>query len=461
MNKLHLLVMVTGLGLLLGVTPSWGATPVCASPGCNPTASDLYYNTAGGYNALIDNKPDTSHQTNDGNFNTAFGDNALASNNTGQSNTASGFQALLYNITGNNNTASGVAALVSNISGSYNTADGASALFANSSGSNNTASGYSALGGNNGSNNTASGYDALTTNNGSYNTASGASALLKNGTGNLNTADGFSALHSNTGGYYNTALGGNALYKSNANYNTAIGAQALYYNTTGYENTASGVNALVSNTTGSNNIALGYNAGTNVTTASYDIYIGHAGYVAEGHTIRIGTQGTFQTQAFIAGISGTNIPTGGTDVVVNSSGKLGVVVSSARFKRDIRDMGQASGKLMSLRPVTFRYKEDSTGTIQYGLVAEEVARVYPELVTYGADGKIETVRYSMLTGMLLNELQKQTRENARQAAQIAELKAARDRDRAQRAAFEARLSALEQTTQARNGGHKLAVAFGR
>src|SRR5260370_25599169 len=139
-------------------------------------------------------------------------------------------------------------------------------------------------------------------------------------------------------------------------------------------------------------------------------------------------------------------------------------------------MGAASARLMNLRPVTFRYKEDQTNTIQYGLVAEEVARVYPELVTYGADGKIESVRYSMLTGMLLNELQKQTGENSRQSAQIAELKTDRDRERAQqaafetrfsaqmvevKAAFEGRLSTSEQVARARNGGRKLAVAFDR
>jgi trimeric autotransporter adhesin len=223
---------------------------------------------------------------------------------------------------------------------------------------------------------------------------------------------------------------------------------------------------------------LGYNAGTNVTTASYDIYIGHAGYKAEGHTIRIGTQGTFQTQAFIAGISGTNV-TGGTDVVVNGSGKLGVVLSSARFKRDIRDMGESSSGLTKLRPVTFRYKTDESGTLQYGLVAEEVARVYPELVTYGADGKVETVRYSELAAMLINELQKQSRElqrqtkaneqqaientlqaeqirgqarvNARQAKRIRKLES-------ERASFEQRLSALEQTMLAKNGGGKMAAA---
>src|SRR5262249_49102774 len=134
----------------------------------------------------------------------------------------------------------------------------------------------------------------------------------------------------------------------------------------------------------------------------------------ESKTIRIGTQGT-ETATFIAGISGSAVT--GNAVVVSSTGKLGIVVSSARFKRDIHDMGGASTGLMKLRPVTFRYKNDPGGIRQYGLVAEEVARVYPELVSYAPDGKVETVNYLTLTSMLLNELQKRTAENQRQAAE--------------------------------------------
>ncbi len=194
---------------------------------------------------------------------------------------------------------------------------------------------------------------------------------------------------------------------------------------------------------------MGYNAGAGLATGNNDIYIGNSGGGIENRAIRIGTQG-LQRSTFAAGISGTNV-TGGTDVVVNSAGQLGIVASSARFKRDIRDMGDASERLMKLRPVTFRYKEDPSGTLQYGLVAEEVARPYPELVAYGAGGKVETVRYRELVPMLLNELQ-------RQAGEIAELKASRDQDRA---AFERRLSALEHTTQARDEGRKFAAALDR
>ncbi len=532
MNKLNRLAMVTGLGLMLGVTPSWGGGPP------NPTASDEAGNTAGGSLALFQNTPGEDQIGNNGgvvgegasntafgyfalsantagsyntasgaealyfnttgNDNTASGFNALFSNTTGDNNTATGLNALQGNTTGNDNTATGQNALFHNITGANNTGSGFNALFRNTTGRSNTANGLDALYTNNGSfntasgvnalrnnvtggDNTATGVDALENNNGSFNTAAGFEALVNNTTGKDNTANGYDGLFSNTTGSNNTASGLNALYANNGSNNTASGLDALYKNATGDNNTAGGVGALSNNATGSNNIALGYSAGANLIDGNNDIYIGNLGAVTENRTIRIGAQG-LQTRTFVAGISGTNV-TGGADVVVNGNGQLGIVKSSARFKDDIRDMGDASERLMKLRPVTFRYKDDPTGILQYGLVAEEVARVYPELVTYGADGKVESVRYSMLTGMLLNELQKQTIENARQAekvrrlsGQVAELRADRDRDRAQRAAFEARLSAqmvevkatfqhrlsvLEQTTQARDGGRKLAGYFDR
>ncbi len=131
--------------------------------------------------------------------------------------------------------------------------------------------------------------------------------------------------------------------------------------------------------------------------------------------------------AFIAGVSNSPV-TGGTALVVSSSGQLGIVMSSARFKRDIHDMGATSDGVMQLRPVTFHYKQDPQGERQYGLIAEEVARLYPELVSYGPDGKPQTVRYLELTAMLLNELQKQnyqlrkeSNENQQQARRIEHL----------------------------------------
>jgi hypothetical protein len=191
----------------------------------------------------------------------------------------------------------------------------------------------------------------------------------------------------------------------------------------------------------------------------------------------MGTQGT-QTATYIAGIAGSSV--NGDAVVVSNTGKLGIVMSSARYKRDIRDMDAASSNLMKLRPVTFRYKDDPAGTLQYGLVAEEVEKLYPELVTHTTDGQVQSVRYSTLTGMLLNELQKQSRENAQQADelqyqarqlrrqslqlshqgdQVKRLTAQVADERAQRAAFEERLSNLEQKTiEAKNGDRKLAAA---
>jgi len=244
-----------------------------------------------------------------------------------------------------------------------------------------------------------------------------------------------------------------------ADNNTGIGANALQGNTGGTGNTATGFDALVNNATGSENIAIGFNAGTNLTSGSNNIDIGNVGVVGESNVIRIGTKGT-QTRTLIAGISGTPIFVG-SQVLVNSNGRLGIAASSARFKRDIRDMGDASGRLMKLRPVTFRYKEDPNGTMEYGLVAEEVARIYPELVTNGDDGKPETVAYHLLPAMLLNELQKQVRENQRKDAQIAALKKqikSLQRETARIDMLIARVSVLEQQA-GKTGPEPLAAAM--
>ena len=184
-------------------------------------------------------------------------------------------------------------------------------------------------------------------------------------------------------------------------------------NTRGIGNTALGVQGFGNNTTGQGNIGIGFQSGINLTTRSNNIDIGNAGVAAEANTIRIGKQGT-QTKTFIASISGTLV--GGSAVVVSNTGQLGIVMSSARYKRDIHDMDDASSNLMKLRPVTFRYKQDPQGDRHYDLIAEEVARVYPELVSYDTDGKVVTVLYHELVPMPLNEAQ-------RQAAQIRKLNA--------------------------------------
>jgi hypothetical protein len=237
--------------------------------------------------------------------------------------------------------------------------------------------------------------------------------------------------------------------------------------------------ALFTNTTGTNNIAIGLNAGYNPTAGSNNIEIGNLGVAADTNTIRIGTQG-MQTRTFIAGI--VNGAVSGADVMVNGSGQLGVVVSSARYKRDINEMGSSTEGLMKLRPVTFRYKADPQAIKQYGLVAEEVDKVYPELVVRDDTGKVESVRYSMLTSMLLNELQKQTKKlrsqstkNVQQAEkieqlsrQVAEQKASTERlemksaqESARRVTLEERLAALEHTIVAQHRGFKVETSFNR
>jgi hypothetical protein len=235
-----------------------------------------------------------------------------------------------------------------------------------------------------------------------------------------NTALGTGALSHVTTGSDDTALGFNALNSTAVGVvNTATGENALFSDTTGCHNTATGVQSLVNNTTGNYNVAVGYNAGSNLTTGDNNIDIDNVGVAGEAGIVRIGTKGV-HTRTFIAGINNAPVSIG-SPVLVNGNGRLGIQASSARYKRDVHDMGGASGGLMNLRPVTFRYKEDPSGTLQYGLVAEEVAQVYPELVTYGDDGKPMSVAYHLLPAMLLNELQKQVKENRRKDAQIAAL----------------------------------------
>jgi hypothetical protein len=253
---------------------------------------------------------------------------------------------------------------------------------------------------------------------GGGNVATGFSALSSNSTGQANTAIGPEALISNTTGGNNTAVGAALVSNTNGSDNAALGTFALDGNTTGNLNTAVGDGALLKNTTGSQNIAVGTNAGVNPTTGNNNIDIGNVGRAGESNTIRVGTKGT-QTRALIAGIYAS--PIFGLPVFVNANGRLGIQASSARFKRDIHDMRDASERLMKLHPVTFRYKDDPAGTVQYGLVAEEVAQAYPELVTYGDDGQPLSVAYHLLPAMLLNEMQKQVRENRRKDVQIATL----------------------------------------
>jgi hypothetical protein len=259
------------------------------------------------------------------------------------------------------------------------------------------------------SDNTSTGANALGTGTtGVENTADGAYSMAANTTGYGNVAAGYQSLLANTTGYNNTAYGLQALMSNIGGYgNAAQGTYALQYNTTGHQNMAVGNQALKNNTTGNQNIALGFQAGLNLTTGSDNIYVANpGGAAAESGTIRIGAQGT-QTAAYVQGIYGVSVS--GNPVYVASNGQLGVVVSSERYKTEVASMGEATRKLDELRPVTFKLKTDASGTRQYGLIAEEVARVYPELVIRDADGRIDGVRYEELAPMLLNRAQEQER----------------------------------------------------
>jgi trimeric autotransporter adhesin len=386
------------------------------------------HNTAVGYKALTDNTTGISNTAvgywallnNTASGNTAVGHTALWLNTSGYSNTAVGINALSQNTTGPSNTAIGDDALYSNTTGSTNTALGRGALYGNTTGSDNIAIGYDSLVSTPGNKNVAIGNLAQYSTTGSENTAIGYAALNDN-TGNYNTVIGAYALWNASGFLYNasycTASGYKTLYNNTSgNSNTANGYVALYKNTTGYSNTASGNAALYSNTTGHHNVGLGNYAGFSLTTGSNNIDIANLGVAGESGTIRIGTSGT-QTATYIAGIRGTTVPTGIT-VLIDTAGRLGTTTSSARFKANIKPMENASEAILALEPVTFRYKEelDPEGIPQFGLVAEQVEKINPDLVAHDEEGKPYSVRYEAVNAMLLNEFLKAHRKMEEQRA---------------------------------------------
>jgi trimeric autotransporter adhesin len=383
---------------------------------CAQICNDALHATALGTGALVSD--------NAGGDNTAIGFEALHFDTSGFLNTASGSYALFGNTTGSYNTASSSFALASNTTGSYNTANGQGALFSNTTGSDNTASGVAALYSNSsGASNAASGaYSLYTNTTGNYNTATGYQALYSNTTGNNDAADGFEALFSNTTGSNNVADGYGALANNTiGNTNSALGENALLDNSSGSSNTAVGASALLNNSTGGANIAIGASAGINLTSGSNNIDIGNAGAAGESGVIRIGTSGS-QAATFVAGIRGMPV-SGGQPVAVSAIGQLGIRASSARFKESIRPMGNASEAILDLKPVSFRYKKalDPDGTPEFGLIAEEVARVAPDLVTTDEHGKPFTVRYDEVNAMLLNEFLKAHRQLEDQKAINAKL----------------------------------------
>jgi hypothetical protein len=332
--------------------------------------------------------------------NTAEGQNALKSLTDGGYNAAVGYFSLFANTTGSFNTAVGAGALDLNTA-SANTATGAAALLLNTTGTNNTANGVAALLFNStGNENTAIGAYALENNTGSIDTAVGRSALFANTTGEVNTAIGGFTLFSNTTGSHNTAAGFQALTSNTTGGgNTAVGSDALSSNINHLSNTAVGAEALNS-ANGDGNTALGFNACGSVMTASDVLCIGSGvlGFDVSSTT-------------WIANVYGVTTQNGTTaPVIVSADGQLGTVASSERFKKDIASMEKASETILSLRPVRFHYKSDAKNTPQFGLIAEEVAKVNPALVLPDKEGKPYSVRYDQVNAMLLNEFLKEHRK---------------------------------------------------
>ena len=361
-------IILTTILLALGslALPQWTQAVSPAPDGGYPGG-----NTAEGYLAL--------GSLTTGVYNTGIGVYSLLSITDQSLCTAVGAGALFSN-TGGTNTATGTGALLSNTTGTNNTANGTFALFSSTAGNDNTAIGDRAL---------------VVADNADGNTAVGSFALGVNTSGSLNTVIGAAALITNTTGSSNTAVGLNSLFSNNGDNNTAVGRGALG-----------------GNTSGNNNVALGFGAGSGVTTASNVICIGTN---VAGNDVN--------DSCYIGNIFG-DTSSGGTAVFVNTNGRLGTATSSRRFKDEIKPMNKASEMLFALKPVTFRYKKeiDSQGIPQFGLVAEDVEAVNPDLVVRDKEGKVNTVRYEAVNAMLLNEFLKEHRKVQEQGVTIAELK---------------------------------------
>ena len=314
-----------------------------------------------------------------------------------------------------------------------NTAEGQSALLSLTTGAYNTALGlYSLVSLTDGQFNTGVGAGTLLGNTANENTATGAGALLSNTIGADNTANGAFALFLNTTGTFNTAAGDSALFNNaTGTQNTGVGISALLSNTSGNSNTAVGVDALLNNTTGNSNIAIGSGAGGSISTANNVICIGTAVGDNVSNTTWIGN--VFGTTT----VSGTTQP-----VIVSNTGQLGTISSSRRFKKQIKPMNQASESILALKPITFRYKTDKTNTPQFGLVAEDVAAVNPDLVVRDENGEIYSVRYEAVNAMLLNEFLKEYRKVLQLEATVTQ----------QQKSFQSRVAEQEKQIEALRSG---------
>ena len=380
----------------------------------------LYANTTGQYNTAIGAYALFANQTGRGNTAVGTGDLSFS---TGNANTGIGSYALWRNTTGNNNTALGYYALLRYQTPGNNTAIGANSMIGQFTQSSPTAQKDFSI--NTGANNTAVGAATLTVNTaGGANSVLGTNAMTANVTGSYNSAFGIETLAANTVGNYNAAFGAAALQNSvTASQNTAIGTGALRSDTTGRGNSATGFLSLYGTTTGIGNTAVGSSAGVNVATGNYNTYIGYgvAGFTsADQYVTRIGVttidpSNPGSPTTFVGGIYNSGV-TGGLPVYVTASGQLGFSASSERYKTDIRTLQKAGDRLKGLRAVSFHVRSDPRGALQYGLIAEEVDRVYPELVIRDASGTIQGVRYDELAPLLLGEVQQQ-------AVVIAELQA--------------------------------------
>jgi hypothetical protein len=390
-----------------------------------------------------------------GNQNTAEGTDALFSLTSGVWNVAVGFQALFHDTTGKQNTAVGYKALFSNISGDKSTAYGSQALLINTTGTENVATGFSTLSSNiSGNRNTGVGYRTLAFNDADDNTAIGWNGLFNNRTGVQNTAIGSGALLHGSTFSDNTAVGFQALNNNGIDGNTAVGSGALFTEVNSPQNVAVGTRALEA-TSGTNgfNVAVGFEALDEVTTGGQNTAVGDEalGSLVTGTTnTAVGDlagfnhtgsdSGNIDIGAFVFGVSGESFttrigniystiqPAVGVNpdfVTINSTGRLGRAnISSRRYKHEIKPMDKASEKLYALKPVSFRYNKeyDATQTIAFGLIAEDVAEVYPDLVGRNERGQPESVRYEQINAMLLNEFLKEHKKVEEQQASIADLK---------------------------------------